>query len=128
MSATANNPKKFAILKDALRTIMSKTCIKFVRIQKYAKHPANSWLNITSHESGCYSYLGRNLHGPTHLNLNIDRCFRKGHAMHELLHALGVHHEHMRPDRDDYITIIWENIQKSNQYNICIDKLKTGLT
>lgn len=45
----------------------------------------------------------------------MDEClYFPGHAIHEFLHALGVHHEHMRPDRNDYVTIIWENIQKSN--------------
>ena len=30
--------------------------------------------------------------------------------MHEFLHSLGVGHEHNRPDRDNYISIHWNNI------------------
>ncbi|XP_028045516.1 high choriolytic enzyme 1 [Monomorium pharaonis] len=117
-SSIANEPTKFIVLEDALRTIMSKTCIKFVRVHEYAKLPANNWVNITGHRRGCFSDLGRNTNRPNILNLNVNACFyTTGHAMHEMLHTLGVYHEHMRPDRDEYITIIWENIRKGNEFN-----------
>ncbi|XP_071635967.1 zinc metalloproteinase nas-4-like [Temnothorax longispinosus] len=117
-SSIANKPKKLAMLEDALRTIMSKTCIKFLRIKEYAKLPANSWVNITGHQKGCFSELGRNAYGPTSLNLDVNLCLHTiGHTIHETLHTLGVYHEHMRPDRDKYITIIWENIKKEDVFN-----------
>lgn len=33
-----------------------------------------------------------------------------GNMCHEIIHALGLHHEHTREDRDQYITIQWDNI------------------
>lgn len=96
---------------------MSKTCIKFVRIQEYETLPTNNFINITGHQKGCFFSLGRDAYRPTNLNLNVSGCFYfMGHPIHEALHALGVNHEHMRPDRDRYVTILWENIEKGNQY------------
>ncbi|XP_011866092.1 PREDICTED: high choriolytic enzyme 1-like isoform X2 [Vollenhovia emeryi] len=120
-SSIANEPMKFAVLEDALRIIMSKTCVKFVRLHEYAKLPANNWVNVTGHRKGCFSDLGRNVYEPTTLNLDVNGCFRViGHAIHEMLHTLGVYHEHMRPDRDKHITIIWENIRKEDVFNFHI--------
>ncbi|KYM97747.1 Dorsal-ventral patterning tolloid-like protein 1 [Cyphomyrmex costatus] len=118
-SSIVNEPIKFAMLETALQIIMLKTCIKFVRIEEYAKLSANSsWVNVTGHDKGCYSDIGYNVHGPTTLNLDIKECFRTiGHSIHEMLHTLGVYHEHMRPDRNNYITIIWENMRKGDEFN-----------
>ncbi len=37
-------------------------------------------------------------------------CFQFGTALHEIGHVLGLVHEHNRPDRNYYVSILWENI------------------
>ena len=38
-------------------------------------------------------------------------CYTDGKIAHELLHAYGLYHEHLRPDRSDYIEIKYKNIR-----------------
>ncbi|XP_029177917.1 zinc metalloproteinase nas-8-like [Nylanderia fulva] len=110
-----NRSKELFVLMRALRIIAQNTCIKFDRILFHPKRMLNNWINITGTYQGCYCDIGRRPVGPTHMNLNVYQCFANvGHAIHEMMHALGVFHEHVRPDRDNYVTIIWENIKKSN--------------
>lgn len=40
-----------------------------------------------------------------------------GRIEHEIMHALGIYHEQSRPDRDNFVTIIDENVSPEMQVN-----------
>jgi len=47
----------------------------------------------------------------TYSNVSIGPgCVNTGAVMNEVLHILGFWHEHNRPDRDNFVTIHFDNI------------------
>ncbi|CAG12479.1 unnamed protein product, partial [Tetraodon nigroviridis] len=57
----------------------------------------------------CWSYVGRQ-GGRQDVSLQARGCLYHEVVQHEVLHALGFHHEQVRSDRDNYIRILTENI------------------
>jgi hypothetical protein len=70
-------------------------------------------LMVRSDGSGCYTGIGfKWWRDDEYHDLYLSTgCEFKGIAMHEALHALGLDHEQNRPDRDEHVTILWDNIQ-----------------
>nr|AJD25293.1 astacin-like protein [Plectreurys tristis] len=91
----------------AMAHIQKITCIRF------RENSGGSSIQITSTQAGCASHLGRT-GGRQILNLGKG-CRDFGTIVHELLHSLGLIHEHSRSDRDKYINIIWENVRPGLQ-------------
>lgn len=76
----------------------------------YQTYTPIAYLRNNTFSSSCTSYVGMR-GGAQTLSLE-DHCIeRHGTIMHEFLHAFGYYHEHQREDRDDYVTIYWDNIQ-----------------
>merc|ERR1711962_1435924 len=67
---------------------------------------------------GCYSSVGFNKYFERqNLSLSPRECMYPAVIEHEFMHAIGVQHTHSRPDRDNYVTIIEENIQANATHN-----------
>lgn len=63
--------------------------------------------------SRCYSKVGNRQMGKQELSIGA-RCDNLAIVEHEFLHALGFWHEQSRSDRDDYVTIVWDQIEEGN--------------
>uniref|UniRef100_A0A3Q0KFI6 Metalloendopeptidase n=1 Tax=Schistosoma mansoni TaxID=6183 RepID=A0A3Q0KFI6_SCHMA len=104
------------LIKKAMSIIEEETCIQFYDLTSrtntrrfYDRH----LIRIKGRgQRGCYSSLGMMRNKNQVLRLG-PTCRTVGQILHELLHALGVMHEIMRPDRDQYVILHEENIDKS---------------
>ena len=67
---------------------------------------------------GCFSQIGREVYKiPQFLNVDNFCLANPGYIIHEIGHALGFWHEHVRPDRDDYVEVVYENVRPGlNRY------------
>ena len=79
-------------------------------------------------DGGCSSNVGRvRWPGVNKVNLEEGCDGLAGNAaarnreesviMHEVMHALGVYHEHSRCDRNTFVTINWDNIEDDREHN-----------
>uniref|UniRef100_A0A914H435 Metalloendopeptidase n=1 Tax=Globodera rostochiensis TaxID=31243 RepID=A0A914H435_GLORO len=115
-------------IRAALSAIQSKTCISFV---EYTDSPFGAhmkFVNIYGANTcalvalifGCgLSYVGE-VSPLNTIELNFECADMLGVTVHETLHALGLDHEQIRPDRDQYINIFWNNVdpQQTDKFEV----------
>ena len=106
------NPER---VKEAIAYFQSNTPVKFV---PYQGQP--DAIVFAPGNDNCYSMLGRQ-GGMQPIYLNGACTWN--HITHELMHALGFIHEHSRTDRDQYVKVVYENIdiKYQPQFNIVPD-------
>ncbi|XP_038063660.1 protein SpAN-like isoform X2 [Patiria miniata] len=75
-------------------------------------------IEIKNDKAGCWADVGCH---PTLNRVNVattcDPYDQIGVLMHELFHAMGRYHEHTRPDRDQFVTILYGNIKEDQEHN-----------
>ncbi|KAK5644646.1 hypothetical protein RI129_005946 [Pyrocoelia pectoralis] len=103
--------QKRAQIAEVLEREYAKTCITVKpRVNE------SDYVYITGEDTGCWSQVGR-LGGRQELNLQTNGCVRNRTIVHEFLHAAGLYHQQSSIDRDDYVTIFWENIGEGHEHN-----------
>ncbi|XP_051269261.1 astacin-like metalloendopeptidase isoform X2 [Dicentrarchus labrax] len=101
---------------SAMAMVSEQTCVSF--------HKRTSETNYLFFKpsKGCASYVGF-ISGEQPIFV-APQCI-VGNIAHEILHALGFHHEHTRTDREQYITVLPHNIMTGMERNF---KMQSGQT
>lgn len=104
--------KKKAEIEEAARRFAAKTVLRLRPKTAADKDWVEFFYNGAS--GGCWSYLGRV--GGKQL-IAIPEWCPTGSIQHETMHAAGFFHEQSRNDRDDYITVVFDNIDPDMRGN-----------
>jgi hypothetical protein len=122
-----NDQSAIDLINEAIQHWESNTCLVFTpRTSEVDYVKFFGW-------NGCWAYVGKQ--GgmqPVSIGHQSSQCRNIGNVNHEIGHAVGFWHEQSRPDRDDYITILWDNIISGKSFNFgkyssnMIDSLNTS--
>lgn len=100
-----------SLIQEAIQELSTK-----VPALNFVKRNDGRAISFQKEASGCWSKLGYQNDGVVLLErqpLNIGSgCWVKGVIQHEIMHALGMAHEHMRPDRDNYLIMNTPNMKQ----------------
>ncbi|XP_026764234.2 astacin-like metalloprotease toxin 5 [Galleria mellonella] len=115
-----NSDQERAII-EAINDIERNSCVRF----RLRTPSDQNYVRITNRQDGCYASVGYwSTRGVHTLNL-ANGCFRHVVIIHEWLHVLGFLHMQSTYNRDDYVRIMWENIESGKEHNF--DKYESNL-
>ncbi|XP_031559878.1 tolloid-like protein 1 [Actinia tenebrosa] len=103
--------QKATILR-AMRHWENFTCLSFIE----KSDQDDDYIYFHNGRCGCCSFVGRKGNGRQGISIGKN-CDKFGIVVHEIGHVVGFWHEHTRPDRQEYVTIINENIKKGEEHN-----------
>jgi hypothetical protein len=101
----------------AINIIEDDTCIKFVETNQTESQQHH--IKFVKSKNDCGAMIGyhpsKNHSSPVSLT---NSCItQKSAILHELLHVIGLFHHQCRYDRDNYIEILWDNVDPSQIHN-----------
>jgi len=116
-------------IRGCLDWISERSCLVFIQGDTGDHIKFTSFGDDDNDGSGCWSYFGRR-GGEQVVNLEIPSCLTKDTIYHEVFHALGKVHEQSRPDRDDHVDVLLQNVAEgqADQFEIKknVDVANTG--
>ena len=84
-----------------------------------------NWVEFKNTNTGCNSYVGKVGTGAQRISLEKPGCVYQEVVIHELLHAAGYEHEQCRADRDQFIRVIYGNVQPGLDF--AFDKIRASV-
>ncbi|XP_071944342.1 zinc metalloproteinase nas-37-like [Antedon mediterranea] len=108
---------------ESLKIWEVKTCLRFVSYNEETEKSLGHSHRISFFPgNGCSSSIGSKRSGEQIISIG-KKCANVLTVLHELGHAIGLHHEQERADRDKHVRVLWLNIQENVAYNF--DKRST---
>ncbi|EDO44551.1 predicted protein, partial [Nematostella vectensis] len=96
---------------SAVQAFHTGTCLRWVK-----RSNEKNWI-LFKYGQACKSRVGKTwlTEGAQGITLS-DGCNRSGTIIHEMMHAIGFWHEQSRPDRDQHVEVMWENIEQGQEH------------
>ncbi|RWS11103.1 MAM and CCP domain-containing astacin-like metallopeptidase protein [Dinothrombium tinctorium] len=104
--------KETQTIQSAIQKLSEASCVEFVQLSEKPTDDNIDYVHILP-SSNCIGEFGR-VGGRQMFNLSLT-CLEEPTVMHEMLHTLGMWHEHSRWDRDEYVTVLYDNIIPSKK-------------
>ena len=107
-TSTDENAMMRQRIRDAMDDIEAVTAVRFV-----PRSGQSDYVQFRKGD-GCSARVG---HEGGKQHVNISTGCGEWAVVHEILHSLGLKHEHTRHDRNGFVKINWSNIQGSKKHN-----------